>query len=159
YSASSEFSGITHDATAFVGCVAGKCCACFGPKGGRGHYCSRNCKAVNGGTIITGKVYVWFWIRTRMPKRLWKRCMEFKMKTEAGKSESYYIDRATGTAHKGTCSKQFQAFLNEGTLVVKNKESLNNIPPLPGLLSYREDNEKLYVKKGNKWDAFGSENE
>jgi hypothetical protein len=26
--------------------------------------------------------------------------MEFKMKTEAGKSETYYIDRATGTAHK-----------------------------------------------------------
>ncbi|CAB4013488.1 Hypothetical predicted protein [Paramuricea clavata] len=159
YSASSEFSGITHDATAFVGCVAGKCCACFGTKGGRGHYCSRKCKAVNGGTIITGKVYVWFWIRTRMPKRLWKRCMEFKMKTEAGKSETYYIDRMTGTAHKGTCSEQFQAFLNEGTLVVKNKESLNNIPSVPGLLSYREDNEKLYVKKGNKWDAIGSENE
>jgi hypothetical protein len=26
--------------------------------------------------------------------------MEFKMKTEAGKSETYYIDRMTGTAHK-----------------------------------------------------------
>jgi hypothetical protein len=26
YSASSEFSGITHDATAFVGCDAGKVC-------------------------------------------------------------------------------------------------------------------------------------
>jgi hypothetical protein len=26
YSASSEFSGVTHDATAFVGCVAGKVC-------------------------------------------------------------------------------------------------------------------------------------
>ena len=26
--------------------------------------------------------------------------MEFKMKTEAGKSETYYIDRTTGGAHK-----------------------------------------------------------
>ena len=33
--------------------------------------------------------------------------MEFKMKTEAGKFETYYIDRKTGTAHKvlfGKCS-------------------------------------------------------
>jgi hypothetical protein len=26
--------------------------------------------------------------------------MEFKMKIETGKSETYYIDRMTGTAHK-----------------------------------------------------------
>ncbi len=45
------------------------------------------------------------------------------------------------------------------TLLVKNKESFNNLPPVPGLLSYREDNEKLYVNKGNKWDAIGSEKE
>ena len=30
---------------------------------------------------------------------------------------------------------------------------------MPGLLSYREDNKKLYVNKGNKWDAIGSEKE
>jgi hypothetical protein len=29
--------------------------------------------------------------------------MEFKMKTEAGKFETYYIDRKTGTAHKVMC--------------------------------------------------------
>ena len=45
------------------------------------------------------------------------------------------------------------------TLLVKNKEGFNNLPPLPGMLSYREDNEKLYVSKGNKWDAIGSEQE
>ncbi|CAB3999647.1 Hypothetical predicted protein [Paramuricea clavata] len=159
YSASSEFSGITHGATAFVDCDAGKCCACFGPKGGRGHYCSRECKAVNGGIILNGQVYVWYWIRTRMPERLWKRCMEFKMKTETGKVETYYIDRKTGPAHKGTCSQQFQTFLNEGTLLVKNKESFNNLLPVPGQISYREDNKKLYVNKGNEWDAIGSEKE
>ena len=27
------------------------------------------------------------------------------------------------------------------------------------MLSYREDNEKLYVKKGNNWDEIGSEEE
>ena len=52
---------------------------------------------------MQGKVYVWYWIRTRMPKRVWKRCMEFKMKTEAGKLETYHIDRRTGIAHKVLC--------------------------------------------------------
>ncbi|CAB3999651.1 Hypothetical predicted protein, partial [Paramuricea clavata] len=109
YSASSQFSGITHDATAFVGCDAGKCCACFGPKGGRDHYCSRKCKAVNGGTIVTGEVYVWYWITTRMPERLWKRCMEFKIKTSQGN-----LKRITLIERPGACSEQFQTFLNEG---------------------------------------------
>ena len=30
---------------------------------------------------------------------------------------------------------------------------------MPGLLSYREDNEKLYVNNGNRWDEIGSEKE
>jgi hypothetical protein len=42
---------------------------------------------------------------------------------------------------------------------VKNKESFNNLPPVEGMLSYREDNEKLYVKKGKKWDVINTENE
>ena len=45
------------------------------------------------------------------------------------------------------------------TLLVKNKESFKNLPPVQGMLSYREDNEKLYVKKGNKWDEISSEKE
>ena len=45
------------------------------------------------------------------------------------------------------------------TLLVKNKESFKNLPPVQGMLSYREDNEKLYVKKGSKWDEIGSEKE
>ena len=45
------------------------------------------------------------------------------------------------------------------TLLVKNKEGFNKLPPLPGMLSYREDNEKLYVNKGDKWDEIGSEKE
>jgi hypothetical protein len=45
------------------------------------------------------------------------------------------------------------------TLLVKNKESFKNLPPVPGLLLFREDNEKLYVIKGNTWDEIGSEKE
>ena len=44
--------------------------------------------------------FVWFWVRTRMPERLWKRCMEFVVKNSAGKLEKHFIDPQTGTAHK-----------------------------------------------------------
>jgi hypothetical protein len=56
-----------------------------------------------------------------MPERLWKRCMEFKMKTEAGKSETYYIDRATGTAHKVlfTCNRHFPNLFDSSCFVCK----------------------------------------
>ena len=46
------------------------------------------------------KAFVWFWVRPRMPQRLWKRCMEFTMKNSVGKIEKYFIDPQTGTAHK-----------------------------------------------------------
>ena len=45
------------------------------------------------------------------------------------------------------------------TLLVKNKQSLENLPPMSGMLSYREDNKKLYVNTGNEWDVIGSEKE
>ena len=46
------------------------------------------------------KAFVWFWARTRMPQRLWKKCMEFSIKNKAGIVEKHYIDPLTGTAHK-----------------------------------------------------------
>ena len=76
-----------------------QCCACYGPKGGRGNYCGTACTKRNAGTV-TKNAYVWFWIRTRQPHRVWKRCMQFKVKLESGKTETYHIDRLTGTSHK-----------------------------------------------------------
>ena len=35
-----------------------------------------------------------------MPKRLWKRCMEFVVKNSTGNLEKYFIDPETGTVHK-----------------------------------------------------------
>ncbi|CAB4018192.1 Hypothetical predicted protein, partial [Paramuricea clavata] len=99
YSALSLMSGIIHNSTAFVGCDNYKCCACYGPKGGKNDYCGKMCMAVNGGTV-TKQAYVWFWIRNRMPKRVWKRCMEFQKKTDNGKLETFFIDQKTGSTHK-----------------------------------------------------------
>jgi uncharacterized protein YcgI (DUF1989 family) len=43
-----------------------------------------------------------------MPKRLWKKCMEFVMENSAGKVEKHFIDPRTGLAHKVRKQKQQQ---------------------------------------------------
>lgn len=76
-----------------------QCCACYGPKGGRKNYCGPACTARNGGVIMKN-AYIWFWIRTRQPNRVWKRCMQFKIKRENSGTKIYHIDRLTGTSHE-----------------------------------------------------------
>lgn len=76
-----------------------QCCACYGPKGGRDNYCGSACTAINGGTVAD-QAHVWFWIRTRTPTRVWKRCMEFQKKNDDGKFETFSIDQKTGSVHK-----------------------------------------------------------
>ena len=49
---------------------------------------------------MTTEAFVWFWVRNRMPKRLWKKCMEFEVQNSAEKLEKHFIDSRTGIAHK-----------------------------------------------------------
>ena len=46
--------------------------------GGTNNYCSKQCKAINGGTVSTN-IYTWFWVRSALPKRVWNKCMEYKI--------------------------------------------------------------------------------
>ena len=57
-------------------------------------YCAPKCRAINGGTILKEKdnITVWFWIRSSLPKRVWKRCMEFKEQNSIGKLETWRIE-------------------------------------------------------------------
>ena len=32
----------------------------------------------NGGTVSTN-IYTWFWVRSALPKRVWNKCMEYKI--------------------------------------------------------------------------------
>ena len=50
-------------------------------------------------------------------------------------------------------------FISLSDTLSKEQTSFENLPPVLGMLSYREDNKKLYVNKGNEWDAIGSEKE
>ena len=40
--------------------------------------------------------------------------------------------------------------------VVANNRSMNDLPELEGLLSYRTDVRKLYIKEKSKWNALAT---
>ena len=42
---------------------------------------------------------------------------------------------------------------------MSDKKSLEKIPNVPGLLSYRKDDKQLYVNQGSKWQALSKEKE
>ncbi|CAB4043402.1 Hypothetical predicted protein, partial [Paramuricea clavata] len=113
FSVSGNHSGVKHDATAFVGCSQNQiCCGCFGPVGGTDDYCNPDCTAKNGGTVKKD-TYTWFWVRTSLPKRVWHRCMEYKVKNENGDMVSYKLLDGNTTPEKGGCPKD-DVLLNEG---------------------------------------------
>ena len=47
--------------------------------GGTKDYCAEHCKPINGGTV-TKNVFTWFWLRSSLPKRLWKKCVDYQVK-------------------------------------------------------------------------------
>jgi hypothetical protein len=67
------------------------CCGCFGPDGGTDNYCRPNCTAINGGTVVEHHTYTWFWVRTSLPKRVWNRCMDYKVRNSNGEMVSYRL--------------------------------------------------------------------
>jgi hypothetical protein len=43
------------------------------------------------------------------------------------------------------------------TLTVPNKERQDNIPPIPGLVLYRKNNNNLYVNNGTTWKTLSNQ--
>ena len=43
--------------------------------------------------------------------------------------------------------------------VVENNGSMNKLPKVEGLLSYRSDDRKLYLKEKSQWEALAIEKE
>ena len=81
------------------------CCGCFGPDGGTDNYCRPDCTAKNGGTVVKTHTYSWFWVRTSLPKRVWNRCMEYKVKNDKGEMVSYRLLDGNPTPEKVQNSK------------------------------------------------------
>ena len=72
--------------------------------------------------------------------------MEFKMKTEAGKSETYYIDRATGTAHKVlfTCNRHFPDLFDSSCFVCKPIWEASIYPKMKQVIELAQKKIKTY---------------
>ena len=62
-------------------------------------YCLKNCTAINGGTV-TKKVKTWIWIRSSLPKRVWRKCIDFTITGKDGEKVKYRLDEETGLKEK-----------------------------------------------------------
>ncbi|XP_028397006.1 uncharacterized protein LOC114520857 isoform X2 [Dendronephthya gigantea] len=156
FTASGNNSGVNHAATAMVGCSSNKiCCGCYGPSGGRGDYCTPDCTPKNGGTAERNS-YTWFWVRTSLPKRVWRRCMEYQVANKDGVMISYRILDGNPMPEKGRCSKD-KVLLNEGVVVVPNAAMDKQAPGVPGLLKYRTDKNELSVRSNGTWEVIAPE--
>lgn len=53
------------------------------------------------------------------------------------------------------CKLHSYVFSTQVTVVANNR-SMNDLPELEGLLSYRTDDRKLYIKEKSKWKALAT---
>ncbi|CAB4008049.1 Hypothetical predicted protein [Paramuricea clavata] len=148
-------SGTTDGTTAFFGCDKGKCCACYGPVGGSGVYCGKECKAKNGGTV-TKDAHAWFWVRLNPPQKVWEKCMEYRTEEENGDAAWYKLIGNRNTPVKGRCGKS-EPILNDGIVVVPDNVTHNKVPQITGLLAYQKDVEVLHLRKNDAWKVMAEE--
>ncbi|CAB4020784.1 Hypothetical predicted protein, partial [Paramuricea clavata] len=156
FSTTKSISGMKYKSTASVGCDNGYCCGCYGPLGGRKEYCAGNCKAINGGTV-TKHVFTWFWVRSSLPKRLWKKCMDYQLKRDDGKLISYKLVGHSVMPVEGRCNKA-STLLHDGIVVVPDFSAAQKVPEIDGLLEYRKDKQELYIRSNNTWNVLAPEN-
>ena len=48
-------------------------------------------------------------------------------------------------------------FITLQIVVVPNGATAQKVPPMPGLLEYRKDTKKLYVRSNETWNVIGEE--
>ena len=81
-----------------------QCCGCYGPIGGTKDYCTKECRSINGG-IITSNVFTWFWVRSALPKRVWDKCMEYKVVKDNGNIVWYKLLGENAVPTEVRCEK------------------------------------------------------
>ncbi|XP_028391545.1 uncharacterized protein LOC114516310 [Dendronephthya gigantea] len=155
YSVVSETSGISRNSTAFIGCDKGVCCSCFSPPDSIDDLCGTDCKAKPGATLIKN-VYSWFWVRTSSPKKVWNKCMDYKVSETNGDEVWYKLVGQNVVPKRGRCSTN-EPLLNDGIIVVPDNGSVSKIPAVSGILKFRKDNQKLYVRSNERWNAIAEE--
>ncbi|XP_046839735.1 uncharacterized protein LOC124433918 isoform X2 [Xenia sp. Carnegie-2017] len=154
YSTTNAISGMEFGATALVGCDNRKCCGCYSPKNGKKNYCFKECEAKNGGTIKKN-VFTWFWVRSRIPTRKWRNCMDYKV-IKNGTAVWYKLLGSNEVPVKGRCTKDELLFY-EGMIVVPDNNTLKKVPNIEGMMVYRKDKNKLYVQEDKQLKALAEE--
>ncbi|CAB4020555.1 Hypothetical predicted protein, partial [Paramuricea clavata] len=81
--------------------------------------------------------------------------MEYEKMNSSGQLETWHI-KETGRRKKGPCSITGEVKMNDGVVVVSSNRSMNNLPKIEGLLSYRSDQEKLFLRGKSQWNALKS---
>ena len=46
------------------------------------------------------KIHTWFWVRSGLPKRLWKKCMEYRKMDKNGKIILWHVNKDTEVPQK-----------------------------------------------------------
>ncbi|CAB4039587.1 Hypothetical predicted protein, partial [Paramuricea clavata] len=100
-------------------------------------------------------MYTWFWVRSSIPRRLWSKCMDYKV-TENGAAVWYKLVGDNELPLKGRCAKDKPLFY-EGMLVVPDNATAKKVPSVEGMMIYRKDNNKLYVQGDKKLNALAEE--
>ncbi|XP_028413259.1 uncharacterized protein LOC114536107 [Dendronephthya gigantea] len=155
YSVVSKTSGINYNSTAFIGCDKGVCCSCFSPPDSTDDLCGTDCKAKPGANVVKN-VYSWFWVRSSSPKKVWNKCMDYKVSEANGDEVWYKLVGQNAVPKRGRCSSK-EPLLNDGIVVVPDNFTASNIPEVSGLLKYRKDNQKLYVRSKTSWNMIAEE--
>ena len=75
----------------------------YGPVGGKKDYCSKECKPINWGTV-SGNTHTWFWVRSALPKRVWNKCMEYKITKANGIVDWYKLARGNVNPKEVRCA-------------------------------------------------------
>ncbi|XP_028419280.1 uncharacterized protein LOC114545131 [Dendronephthya gigantea] len=81
--------------------------------------------------------------------------MEFKERNNAGKLETWRVE--DGLRKKGPCSYGEDVTINDGVAVVPDAQSMNKLPKIEGLLSYRSDDREMYFKERSQWKALATQ--
>ncbi|XP_028391559.1 fibrinogen-like protein A [Dendronephthya gigantea] len=82
--------------------------------------------------------------------------MDYKVSEANGEKVWYKLVGQNVVPKRGRCSTN-EPLLNDGIIVVPDNKTVGKIPAVPGILKFRKDNQKLYVRSHERWNAIAEE--
>ena len=85
--------------------------------------------------------------------------MEYQSEDESGQLQWYNLVGGSAIPEKGRCQDSGKLRLNSGVVVVPDNATAQKVPGIPGLLEYRKDEKKLYLRANKTWNLLTQEKE